>query len=193
MTNIQIPSGLLDSNVEFFSHNGEPMATHEGKVKSLFELPSNILKAIQKDLDANYSVSIALELAGFKTSSEKLKKYTVCRFGNYDNDPDYKDGQLKTVEYFNCGHRGTCPMEGIVCDHLWVNERVISPFEISMIQQLATEKTIPVIAEELKVSINTLESRKKVLFDKLGVFSRARMVSRSYELRILNPSYVHCR
>lgn len=188
MTNILIPSGLCDSNVELFSHNGEAMATHEGKVKFLFELPIHFIETIEADLEANPSANMALELAGFSSRAEKLKKYATCRFGNFDNAPDFKDGKLTNSEHYNCGHRGNCSMEGVVCGSIWINGRVISPFEVRMIEELATEKTLPVIAEDLKISMNTFETRKKVLFEKLNVQSRAKMVAVAYEKRILTPS-----
>ena len=191
MTNIVIPSGLLDENVELFSHKGEPMATHEGKVKFLFELPLHFLDAIKADLADNPAAELALELAGFLSDAEKLKKYTTCNFGNFDNEPDFKDGRLRNSEYFDCGYRGSCPMEGVVCKSVWVNDRVLSPFEIEMIEHLATERTLPVIAEDLKVCINTLETRKKVLFEKLKVFSRAKMVAVAYDLKILKPKVLN--
>lgn len=186
MANIQIPPGLLDENVELFSHNGEAMATHEGKVKYLFELPISFLDAIQADLDDNPAADLALELAGYTSRAEKLKKYATCSFGNFDNAPDFKEGKLMNSEHYDCGYRGSCPMEGIVCNSVWVNGRVLSPFEIRMIEKLATEKTLPVIAEELEVSMNTFETRKKILFQKLKVMTRARMVTVAYNLRILN-------
>ena len=183
-----IPSGLCDNNVELFSHNGEAMATHEGRVKFLFELPIHILDTIQADLEDNPAAELALELAGFTSRAEKLNKYTTCRFGNFDNAPDFKDGQLSNSEHFNCGFRGSCPMEGVVCGSIKVNGRTISPFEIKMIEFLATEKTLPVIAEDLKISMNTFETRKKVLFQKLKVLSRAKMVSVAYNKGILTAA-----
>ncbi|MBC5840782.1 hypothetical protein H8R23_05135 [Flavobacterium sp. F-380] len=63
----------------------------------------------------------------------------------------------------------------------------LTPFEIDMIKLLATEDTLPVIAEKLKVCINTFETRKHKLFEKLHVLSRARLVAVCYDLRILKP------
>ncbi|MBC5835783.1 hypothetical protein G6N05_05235 [Flavobacterium sp. F372] len=185
MTNIQIPSGLLDNNVELFSHNGEAMATHEGRVKFLFELPIHILDTIQADLEDNPSAGLALELAGYTSKAEKLNKYTTCRFGSFDTAPDFKDGQLANSEHFNCGYRGSCPMEGVVCGSILINGRTISPFEVRMIEMLATERTLLVIAEDLKISMNTFETRKKVLYQKLKVLSRPKLVAVAYEKGIL--------
>jgi hypothetical protein len=185
MTNIQTPPGLLDENTELFSLHGEPMGLHSGKVKALFELPISIIDTIEADLADNPAAVMALELAGYTSRAEKIKKYTVCRFGSFDNDPDIKDGQLTASEYYDCGHRGTCAMEGIVCSSLRVNGRVLSPFETQMIKHLSTEETLPAVAELLQVSFTTFEVKKKVLYEKLGVATRAGMVGMAYKLNIL--------
>jgi hypothetical protein len=62
----------------------------------------------------NPSTIIALKLAGFKTREQQLEKFSECRFG-FDLTADFKDGKLSDAEYHECGFRGECPMEGIVC------------------------------------------------------------------------------
>lgn len=190
MVNLQIPSGLLDCNIELFNKDWEPMAIHQGQVKPLFDLPEEFLEIIESDLNKNVSAKLALMLSGFTDRESQVKKYVACRLGGLDNSPDILCGKMELgkSEYHECGFRGECPMEGIVCGTLVINDRVITPFEIRMIQQLATEKTLPVIAEALKISINNFESRKKILFEKLKVLSRARMVAVAYELQILTPA-----
>jgi hypothetical protein len=62
----------------------------------------------------NPSTIIALKLAGFKTREQQLEKFSEC-FGGFDLTADFKDGKLSDAEYHECGFRGECPMEGIVC------------------------------------------------------------------------------
>lgn len=185
MTNIQIPSGLIDENIELFSANGRVMATHGGAVKHLHDLPFDFIEELTKEMSTSLSITLALSMAGFKTKKEQLEKFAECRFGGYDFTADYKDGQFSEAEYHDCGFRGECPMEGIVCGFFKIRGHIITPFEIQMIQFLATEDTIPVVAEKLKVCINTLETKKQKLFEKLGVLSRARLVAVAYNFQIL--------
>lgn len=186
MTNIQIPSGLIDENIELFSTNGKMMATHQGNVKSIFDLPKSFLDILENEMQSAPSIVLALSLSGLKTQKEQLEKFAECRFGGFDFIADFKEGKLSEAEYHECGFRGNCPMEGIVCNFFKVNGQIITPFEIKMIQLLATEDTLPVIAEKLQVSINTFEVKKQWLFQKLRVLSRARLVAVCYDLQILN-------
>lgn len=186
MTNIQIPSGLLDENIELFSASGKMMATHAGQVKSLFDLPQSFLQVLKTEMHSSPSIVTALKLAGYKTKNAQLEKFTECRFGGFDLLADFKDGKLSDAEYHECGYRGECPMEGIVCGFFKFQGNIITPFEIAMIKLLATEDTLPVIAEKLKVCMNTFEVKKQKLFEKLHVLSRARLVAVCYDLQILN-------
>jgi len=186
MTKIQIPSGLIDENIELFSAQGKMMATHSGSVKSLFDLPEPFLKKLTAKMNAVPSVKAALIHAGYKTVNEQLEKYAECKFGGFDLTADFKDGEFSDSEYHECGFRGVCPMEGIVCGFFKVGGQIISPFEIQMIKHLATDDTLPVIAEKLEISINTFESKKQKLFEKLDVLSRPKLVARGYDLQILN-------
>lgn len=186
MTKIRIPSGLIDENIELFSNNGKMMATHLGSVKSIFDLPKDFLDVLKNEMYSVPSIVLALSLAGMKTEKDQLEKFAECRFGGFDFIADFKNGKLSEAEYHECGFRGNCPMEGIVCRFFKVDGQIITPFEIQMIHLLATEDTLPVIAEKLEVSINTFEVKKQWLFKKLRVLSRARMVAVCYDLQILN-------
>lgn len=186
MTNIQIPSGLVDENIELFSVNGKMMATHSGAVKNLFELPESFIKKLTDEMHEFPSVVKALEIAGFTSLNAQLEKYAECKFGGFDLAADFKDGQFSEAEYHECGYRGSCPMEGIVCGFFKVNGQIITPFEIQIIKYLATEDTLPVIAEKLQVSMNNFESKKQILFKKMTVLSRAKLVARGYDLQILS-------
>ena len=185
MTNIQIPSGIIDENIELFSTTGKMMALHNGAVKNLFDLPVAFLDILEKEMYKNPSTLIALELAGFKTKTDQMEKFSECRLGGFDMTADFKDGQLSDAEYHECGFRGECPMEGIVCGFFRVKGQIITPFDIHMIKLLATEDTLPVIAEKLQVCMNTFETKKQKLFEILGVLSRARLVAVCYDLQIL--------
>lgn len=185
MTKIQIPSGLIDENIELFSADGRMMATHSGTVKTLFDLPADFLEKLKAEMTAVPSVVKALKLAGFKNEKQQIEKFAECKYGGFDLTADFKDGQFSESEYHECGFRGTCPMEGVVCGFFKVNGQIITPFEIQMIKHLASEDTLPVIAEKLDISMNTFETRKQILFKKMNVLSRPKLVSRGYDLQIL--------
>jgi DNA-binding CsgD family transcriptional regulator len=186
MTNIQIPAGLIDQNIELFKANDSVLGIHNGVVKHLFEMPFAFLDILKAEMNANHSIVKSLKMAGFKNERSRLEKFAECRFGGFDLNADYKDGVLAESEYHECGFRGNCDMEGIVCNFFKVKGQIISPFEIQMIKHLASDDKLTLIAQKMKVSINTFEIKKQRLFEKLEVMSRPRLVAYAFELQILN-------
>lgn len=187
MTKVQIPSGLLDDNIELFSSSNTIMATHSGSVKHVLALPKEFLDLAIEKMQRNPSTMMALELSGYTTIEQQLLKYLSCQYGSFDLKADFKSGEFSDPEYHECGYRGDCPMEGVVCGFLKVEGKIITPFEIEIIKLLATEDIIPLIAEKLRISINNLEEKKKVIFQKFNVFSRARLVTVCFNREILKP------
>jgi DNA-binding NarL/FixJ family response regulator len=188
MTKVAIPAGLFDDNVEFFAHSDKPKAFFNGQAVCFFDLPLHITELVWEELKNDKAAFMALELSGFESKREKLEKYTVCRFGGLDAVPDVVNGQLASCEYFDCGFRGQCSMEGIVCRSIVYRGNILTPRDLSMIRHLATEDTIPVIAEKMEMCINSFESHKKELFEKLGVLSRARLIAVAFIHNLLKPS-----
>lgn len=188
MTNIQIPAGLIDQNIELFKTADAVLGIHNGTVKPLFEMPLAFLDILKKEMRSHYSIVETLKLAGYKTEKSQLEKFAECRFGGFDLNADFKDGVLAESEYHECGFRGNCDMEGIVCNFFKVNGQIITPFEMQMIKHLATDDKLTLIAQNLKVSINTFETKKQRLFEKLGVMSRPRLVAYAFELQILTAT-----
>ena len=188
MTKVSIPSGLFDDNVEFFSNENKPMALFNGKAQCFFDLPDSIQDLVWNELKEDKAAFLALKFSGYKTKREQLEKYTVCRFGGFDNVPDVVDGVLARCEYFDCGFRGNCQMEGIVCRSIVYRGSILTPQDMVMIKHLASEDTLPVIAEKMQMCINSFESHKKNLFEKLGVLSRARLVAVAFVHNLIKPS-----
>jgi hypothetical protein len=70
MTNIQIPSGIIDENIELFSTTGkEALPT---VLLKTFDLPLKFMETLEKCTKS--STIIALKLAGFKTREQQLEK-----------------------------------------------------------------------------------------------------------------------
>ena len=92
-----------------------------------------------------------------------------------------KNDEIHQSEYFDCGFRNQCPMEGIVCSYPTYNGHPLTPFDLKLIKLLATEMTLPAITDEMKVCANTLDNKKKILFEKFQVLSRPRLVALAFE------------
>jgi LuxR family maltose regulon positive regulatory protein len=61
----------------------------------------------------------------------------------------------------------------------------LSDRELGVLRLLASELTGPEIAHELMVSLNTLRTHTKNIYDKLGVHNRQAALLRAVELRLI--------
>lgn len=188
MTKVSILAGLIDNHIEIFEHEDKSLAIYNGKRVSFFELPKEFVAAIWNEIESEEGVIEALESQGFLTKEQQLEKVSICRYGNLDNTPDITQTYELSHEFYDCKVRDTCPMQGIVCKSVKYNGHVLTPFELKMISLLATEDTLPVIAEKLSVCANTLDTRKKYLFEKFEVLSRPRLVALSFFANLIPAS-----
>ena len=78
----------------------------------------------------------------------------------------------------------------------WENERghpggqsllveSLTPREIEVLELLATNKTVPEIAENLVLSANTVRTNEKHIYDKLEVNRRFGAVQKAKELKLI--------
>lgn len=132
MTKIIIPAGLVDENIEIFSFENKPYALYKGQRIPFLELPDQILELIWAELTAQESAYLALSFSGYESKTAKLEKYAMCRFGGFDTAPDILNGQIVHSEYFDCGFRSVCAMEGIVCKNVVHNGRILTPDDMKM-------------------------------------------------------------
>lgn len=190
MTKIKITAGLLDNHVEIFEHDGKLFAIHQGQTKAFFDLPMSIINIFWRELLKEDEVIEQLTLNGYASPIEKLQKYVMCKYGSLDNSADVTNAIL-THEYYDCGQRGKCPMEGIVCKPIVFNGELLDHFELKMISLLATEDTLPVIAEKMGVCINTLDNKKKKVFQKFKVLSRAKLVAVAFFNNLIIKQYAN--
>jgi LuxR family maltose regulon positive regulatory protein len=62
----------------------------------------------------------------------------------------------------------------------------LSPSELRVLRYLPTNLTRPEIAQELYVSINTVNTHMRSIYSKLGAHDRSSAVQRARELRLLS-------
>jgi LuxR family maltose regulon positive regulatory protein len=100
-------------------------------------------------------------------------------------------GQLSKGESSSAFVRSIVPGESGPGPAVRDNPELIEPLsdrEIDVLRLLRTDLSGPEIADELGVSLNTLRTHTKNIFEKLGVNSRRAAVSRAGELSLFSPA-----
>ncbi len=151
----KIPEFLKKYNSEFIGINGQ---LHEIKIEIIpyeefsFETKLRLSNELKRDLTAHKT----LLDNGYQESDERLEKFSLCRFGGMDEKPDMV-GNESTPDFYNCGNRGKCSMEGKVCKNIVTQNGVISKREIDIIRATSKGLTDKEIADELFISIRYMQ------------------------------------
>lgn len=132
----------------------------------LLQVEVNLLEFHQIDIDvklklldsylADKKAQAGLELMGVDIS-KRLEQFGICQYGGMDELPDFTPTQTNQ-EWFDCGHRGKCPGEGLVCKSIITPLGRISPRMIQYITLAAKGWYDNDIAEKMGVSSTTVSS-----------------------------------
>lgn len=171
--NQRLPAGLMDEGVEFFYHQGEIWCLHSGAPVPFDKIPEHILAIVDDDLARHPEAIRALIAWDLTTREEMLRQYILCRFGGFDSEPDISpDGRIEHTEYFDCGKRGSCSMEGKLCPAIKVANGYLTKRELDVVKLTGQGKANCEIADVLNISEETVKSHVQNIQQKCGFSSK---------------------
>lgn len=154
---------------------------HEGKVIEFNQLPLNIkLKFYEEYRSDKLSQHVIKFEFNITNDNEAFKQFRYCRYGSYDNNPDFIEGKLQKAEFNNVCRKLNCPGRGIVCK----NPKGLKNYEVDTLRLLSIGKTIKEISKILFISVSGLKSRLKTIYFKLNANNKAQAISIASELGI---------
>jgi DNA-binding CsgD family transcriptional regulator len=166
-----LPAPLQKFNKEFVAIDGHayqirveliPLAIVEEETKL----------SLQLKLTKDTMASAALDILGIKEPAARLEKFTICRYGGFDDQPDIDLDNNSTPEYFDCGDRGTCKVEGKLCHHVKAENGYLTPREIEVIKLIAQDLLDKQIADKLGISYHTATTHRTNIQHKIGAHSK---------------------
>lgn len=194
----QLPAGLspLNSESEFFSDNGQPKALYQGQVVPFREMPLSIINQVRFSLDTDTKALAALENWGIYDPILQLETFVNCRFGGFDNSPDFNNG-MGEGEYWPCQRRGNCEHEGVICSHIKVSNGFLTKREIDVMKLIYLGLINKEIAMDLEISVFTVENHIKNLKKKCEAQTRTDLTRIASQKKIipyerLKKSESHC-
>lgn len=183
----RVAAGLInDSSVEFFAHGYERKAIHCGKVVDLNELPLEITESILLAILKDAKASKALDEMGLTSDEARMEQFLLCRYGGFDNTPDFEDGKLGEGDYWPCPQRGNCRHEFKLCSPVTgANGEALTQRELQLLRLLASDFSDKMIASELKISEKTVEAHLANLRAKTGSSTSKGLVRFAIQKNIL--------
>lgn len=161
--------GMVDGAIEFFIDAERIKAITNGSVIDFSQLSFVTIQILQQAIDNDSEVKMHLFDMHPNDRYKRLEQFVKCRFGGLDYQADMSDNGLQDGEWWPCPLRGLCPSEGVLCKSVQFNGNRLGNKEIKLLQQLATNHTNEVIADELAIPMGTLHLAKKNLYKKLGI------------------------
>ena len=145
-------------------------------LKNAYECDKSAMELI-KNMKSSDGSLIALSV------TRQVELYTYYCYGDLDNQPDIKDGQLQPAE--NYRHERECISLQFDSKEITINGIPLKNREIRMIDSFSQEDKDEIVAIELGIKRQTLNKHKKELFGKSGVSTKIGLMVKVFEERIL--------
>lgn len=163
------------------------MAIHNGQIVRFKDLPFSIIRKFLEDMLSNKEAIICLNRMGYQNVSDMLEKYCWCRFGAFDGNPDLlKDQTQFTPEYWDCGKRGDCPYQFILCEKVWFGSIYLTKKQIEIVKLIASGRPDKQICDDAGITYFTLVSHKKNIYTKLNLHSHAEITAFAYKNNLID-------
>lgn len=165
-----IPDYLKKANKEFIEENGDLFMIKIDFI-AFENFPYSIVRQFETQLAADSKARLGLELMKI-APEKKLEQFAICLHGGLDDMPDIDESGETTFEFFDCGKRGHCPGEGLVCKSMVCEFGVLSPRLIQYLGYCAKDMPDKDIAEAMNVQLTTIATFRKRAQDAIGVNSK---------------------
>lgn len=173
--------GMLDRSIEYFAADGEVYKMRNGLI-SLFEEDNHPELEILIATDSVLETTLT-EMCG-KDHNSKLRKLAECRFGGLNFEPDFND-DTSTPDHRDCGLRGKCVGENVVCKPIKINGEAVDLKEIEILRECATNHKNLAIASILNIPFGTLNVLKTRIYEKCGFVTKQQSAITLFEKGLL--------
>lgn len=181
----QIPAGLMigDRTTELFGcrDTKKVFALSNGKTQPFSSISAE-KKALlfEKLLNDDVAINDLKDLS----HSDALEKFAFCVYGAADHEPDFdEEGNLNKADNFICSNNCECLK--------WKSKLItvdgvkLTPRQIEIVLLMASDLPDKAIADKLNISLSTLNNHKILLFEKFKVKSKAGLITKAIEQKII--------
>lgn len=184
--NQMLPAGLVDDSIEFYLFNNEACCLFNGKSYRFENFPTKVIEHVKSDMDQNPKAVLEITKMGIVDHEDQMRQYIACRFGGFDNRPDFDvKGNAHHVEYVNCGRRGQCKHEGKLCASIELPNGMLTKREIEVVIEIADGLLDKEICEKLFISQDTLRSHKDNISQKGGITRKSQITALAFKYGLL--------
>lgn len=182
---MDLPAHLESINCEFIGIDDQLFMIKVNLVH-FSDFPPATLYLLQSLLDKDIVAQAALDTLEISDDEDRLQKFALCQFGGFDNLPDVEgNNEAVNHEFYACGLRGQCPVEGKLCHHIQADHGFITPAEIKVIRLIAEDLADKEIADKLGITYNTAATHRRNITKKIGCNSKVGICKFAIQKRII--------
>lgn len=181
----QIPAGLLigDKRTEIFGDRDtkQTFFLTDGKTFRFNELPGSKKAQIFEQL---LNDDVAIDDLKHLSQEEAIEKFAFCNYGAADHEADFcEKGELKNHDNFICSNNCMClkwKSKKITVDGIALTSR-----ELQVVTLMASDLCDKQIADQLGITVSTLNTHKIHLFEKFNVHSKSGLITKAFHQKII--------
>lgn len=143
---------------------------------------NKVLKLTERDFNKCHNA--LTEIYGQSAHKRYLmaRRFIKCNLSIADERTDLSPSGFK-LEVVPCPMRGECKWENIVCKPQFTT--TLSDREMEVALELCTDKPISKIADDLFISIHTIENHRNSIYKKLNIHSKSELVDWAHRNKLI--------
>jgi DNA-binding CsgD family transcriptional regulator len=171
----ELPPGLEDNCLEIYAINDALKVLYKGSSIDFWQLPTYIIEAFRLDFFRKQVINYYKSI-GYTNEDDMLYQHVKCNYGGWNRTPDY-NGTKSTPEYWNCGKRGKCKHEGVLCVRLSDSDKNPTPQELRIMELITAGLCDKEIAAKLGTSYHTVTTQRQTIERKIQAPSKVSVAS----------------
>ncbi len=170
--------GITKGDIEVFALGPRTIVIKDHEIKDMVD-SCDTLTIYREKLEADTRVLHRIEQ---RTSNpiQQIIEYARCLNGDLDKRADISADGIWIPEYWECGRRGICEDEGIVCK----TPGNLTKREMDIVRLIAQDLANKQIADHLGISIETVAKHIYNIEDKIQAASKCGIVKFAFENNI---------
>lgn len=173
-----------DNNIEFVGNKEtkKVLWLQNGSNHYFTDLPTQYFSLLKteylKDLKAVEFISQI-----HKKLADQVELYTYYMYGDLDNTPDIENGVLSASENFR--DKRNCPSLRWNAKQITIDNYILTPRDIVMIDMMADDYIDAAIADAIKVSHSYFDQLKRNLFNYTNTHSKPALLLKAKDQKVI--------
>lgn len=173
-----------DNSIEFVGNREtkKVLWLQNGSNRYFLDLPAEYYNLVKNDYLENQD-AMAFCSSIHKKLKDQVELYTYYMWGDLDNTPDIKDGKLSECENFR--DKRNCPSLLWNSKNITIDNYILTPRDLMMIDMMADGFIDTVIAEAIGVSVSYYDQLKRNLFKYTKTDNKTSLVLKAKDQKVI--------